>query len=81
MEHTPALDEMIRSKAEKFSKWLHGTGKIHWTCFKEKNDFISEVKIHHQNKDYFAKASDVDMYKTFDLVVHKLQKQIEKDHY
>lgn len=78
MDHTEALDSAIKTKAEKFNKWLHGSGNIQWTCFKENTTFTSEVKIHHERKDYFAKASDGDMYKTFDLVIDKLQHQIQK---
>jgi putative sigma-54 modulation protein len=77
MEHTPALDEMIKEKSKKFNKWFHGTGTIHWTCWKEANSFISEVRIHHENKDFIAKSTEADLYKTFDQVVHKIQNQVQ----
>ena len=77
IEHTAALDTVIQEKAHKFEKWFHGSYKVHWTCWKDGDEFISEVHLHHNHTDYVAKAHDRDMYKTFDQVVHKIQNQIK----
>ncbi len=77
MEHTPALDEMIKHKSEKFSKWFGTQATVHWTCWIEDRNHFAEVKIHSGHKDYFAKASAEDLYKTFDLVVQKIHNQVE----
>jgi putative sigma-54 modulation protein len=77
MEHTPALDEMIKLKSEKFTKWFGEKTDVHWTCWVEALDHCAEVKIHAGHKDYFAKASAEDMYKTFDIVIQKIHKQVE----
>ena len=78
MEHTPALDSVIREKSEKFSKWFGAHTDVHWSCWKEGLDFCSEVKIQHGAHEYFAKAHDDDLYKTFDHILHKIQNQIKK---
>jgi putative sigma-54 modulation protein len=77
MEHTPALDDMIREKSQKFVKWFGDNATVHWTCWVEGVDQWSEVRIHAHHKDYFAKASANDLYKTFDLVVQKIHNQME----
>lgn len=77
MEHTPALDQMIREKSEKFSKWFGQESAVRWTCWTEGVNHCSEVSIHVGREEYFAKAQADDLYKTFDLVVHKIQNQLK----
>lgn len=77
MEHTPALDQMIREKSEKFTKWFGPGANVHWTCWMEGIDHCSEVTINSGAEKYFAKAHSDDLYKTFDLIVHKIQNQIK----
>ncbi len=76
MEHTPALDTQIREKAQKLQKWFGEGTKAHWTCFVEGRLHYSELQVHAGRKDYFAKASADDLYKTFDMVVEKIHNQI-----
>lgn len=78
MDHTPALDAVIRDKSEKFSKWFGAATDVRWICFREGVDFCSEVIIHSGQKEFFAKALDHDLYKTFDHIVHKIQNQVNK---
>lgn len=77
MEHTPALDQMIREKSEKFTKWFGPAANVHWTCWMEGIDHCSEVTINSGAEKYFAKAHSDDLYKTFDLIVHKIQNQLK----
>jgi putative sigma-54 modulation protein len=78
MEHTPSLDDVIHHKSEKFIKWFGEKVDVHWTCWVEDRHHCAEVKIHAGHKDYFAKASAEDLYKTFDLVVQKIHNQVDK---
>lgn len=77
MDHTPALDQIIREKSEKFSKWLGPTTNVRWTCWMEGIDHCSEVTINAGSEKYFAKAHADDLYKTFDLIIHKIQNQLK----
>ena len=77
MEHTPALDTLIKEKSEKFHKWFGEATDVHWTCWIEDKSHYSEVKIHVGHKDYFAKASSDVLYKTIDLVVQKIHNQVQ----
>lgn len=77
MEHTEALDSIIQTKSQKFSKWLSSTADIKWVCWIEGNDQVCEVKIRDHNKDYFAKAESDDLYKSIDQVINKIQNQLK----
>jgi putative sigma-54 modulation protein len=77
MDHTPALDQMIRDKSAKFTKWFGPDTKVHWTCWIQGTDHCSEVSIHSGPKEYFAIAHADDLYKTFDMAIHKIHNQLE----
>ena len=77
MDHTPSLDNLIREKSEKFSKWFGPNAAVHWICFKDGINHCSEVSVHSGQHEYFAKAHADDLYKTFDLIVQKIQNQIK----
>lgn len=77
MDHTPALDQMIREKSEKFAKWFGQGTSVQWTCWMDGVDHCSEVNISSGHEKYFAKAHSDDLYKTFDLIVHKIQNQLK----
>lgn len=76
MDHTPALDQVIRDKSEKFTKWFGSQVNVHWTCWVEGLEHCSEVTVNAGQSKYFAKAHADDMYKTFDLAIHKIQNQM-----
>lgn len=76
MEHTPALDQVIREKSLKFTKWLGPQVNVRWTCWPEGSAHYSEVTVLSGSDKFFAKACADDMYKTFDRVIHKIQNQM-----
>ena len=79
LDHTPALDERIREKSEKLEKFFGGNFDVHWTCWvDEKQVQWAEMKIVGQPHECFAKASSDNMYKAFDLVTEKIERQLEK---
>jgi putative sigma-54 modulation protein len=77
MEHTPALDDLIREKSQKFAKWFGEGGTAHWVCGVEGLEQWSEVRVHTGREEYFAKASADVLYKSIDLVVQKIHNQLE----
>jgi putative sigma-54 modulation protein len=78
LDHTPALDQRIKEKSEKFSKFFQGNTNIQWFCFVQDNQHWAEIKVHGPKFDFFAKACADNMYKSLDLVVDKMERQIEK---
>lgn len=77
LEHTENIDEKIREKVERISRKLTPTANLHWTSWVEHNEHISTLLAHDSGKEYFAKASAENLYKTIDLVIQKLESQIE----
>lgn len=78
LDHTPSLDQMIREKSEKFTKWLGQNATIDWTCWAEGIQHWAEVKVHAGNKDYFAKGQSDDLYKSLDVTIQKIHNQLPK---
>lgn len=78
LDHTPALDERIKGKSEKFEKYFQGNISVSWVCWVHEEKHWAEVKVHGPKFDFFAKASADNMYKSLDLVVDKMERQIEK---
>jgi putative sigma-54 modulation protein len=78
LDHTPALDERIKEKSEKFSKFFEGNISVQWVCSVHQDKHWAEIKIHGPKFDFFAKASADNMYKALDVVVAKMERQIER---
>jgi putative sigma-54 modulation protein len=78
IEHTPALDAQIKSKSEHFWKYFEGAVEVQWVCWINNGQHYSEIKFWGPNCHYFATAHSPNLYKSFDLVVEKLEKQIIK---
>lgn len=78
LDHTPALDERIREKSEKFEKYFQGNTTVQWFCWVHNDEHWAEIKVHGPKFDFFAKACADNMYKSLDLVVEKMERQIEK---
>lgn len=78
LDHTPALDERIREKNEKFEKYFQGNTTAHWFCWVHNDEHWAEIKVNGPKFSFFAKACSDNMYKSLDLVVDKMERQIEK---
>ena len=78
LDHTPALDERIREKSERFEKYFEGNTSIQWFCWVEDNKHWAEIKVHGPKFDFFAKASADNLYKCLDIVCEKMERQVEK---
>lgn len=80
LEHTEALDQKIQSKAQKLERLLGPDSELNWVSWVENGQQISEARLHHRGEHYIAKASDQNLYHTFDKVIEKLEGQISKEH-
>lgn len=78
LDHTPALDERILEKSQKFEKFYKGNVDVQWICWVHEEKHWAEVKVHGPKFDFFAKAHADNMYKSLDLVVEKIERQFEK---
>jgi putative sigma-54 modulation protein len=78
LEHTPALDQKIQEKSERFSKYFDGKVSVAWTCWTDDHGHWAEIKLHGPSFDFFAKATSDNLYKCLDIVCDKLERQVEK---
>jgi putative sigma-54 modulation protein len=78
MDHTPSLDDMIRKKSEKIAKYMNGKTELKWTCFVKNQVHFAEISLIGPQIFYNATASSENLYKSLDLAVEKIEKQLSK---
>lgn len=78
LDHTESLDDRITEKSEKFEKYFDHEPKLNWTCFVKEGVHYSECTLKVSNQNFHAKAKSDSMYKTIDLVVDKIERQVVK---
>ncbi len=78
LEHTESLDDLIKKKSEHFKKFLEGKINVNWVCSLTDGEHLAEVKIQGPNCLFFAKAHSDTMYKSIDLAIDKIEKQVIK---
>lgn len=78
LEHTESLDERIKQKSLRMEKFWEGKVEVKWTCWVSGGEHFAEVSILGPKVDYHAKAKSDDLYKSLDLVINKIEKQVYK---
>jgi len=78
LEHTPALDDRIKEKSERFRKYMNGKTELKWTCYVKSNVHYAECSMIGPHFEYFSCGSSDTLYKSLDLAIEKLEKQILK---
>jgi len=79
LEHTEALDKKIESKSQKLKKYFDGNFDVQWTCYvRDDGAHCAEIKLRGPSFEYHASANSDQLYKTLDLAVNKIEKQIHK---
>lgn len=77
-EHTPALDEKIKSVSAKMSKFFNDEGSIKWACYRRNNEHVAEVNYRAPHQEYHAKSSASNMFESIDKTFDKIEKQALK---
>lgn len=78
LESTPAIKEMIEHKSQKLAKFFDGAFEVKWTVEAGKQGHHSHVLLAADGFTLNADSTKDDLYKTFDDVVLKLEKQLNK---
>jgi putative sigma-54 modulation protein len=78
IEITQVLRDFVNDKFERVTKHAQQIISIHVILNVEKLRQIAEAKIHIPHNDIYAQAESEDMYKTIDLLVDKIVRQLEK---
>lgn len=78
VEITQTLNDFITEKFARLTKHAQQIVSIHVTLKVEKLSQIAEAHLHIPGHDVFAEADSEDMYKTVDLLIDKLVRQLDK---
>jgi putative sigma-54 modulation protein len=78
IEVTPALREYVSTKVEKVIRHFDHVTSVHVILSVEKLVQKAEITLHVKGKDIFADSSDADLYAAIDLLVDKLDRQVQK---
>ena len=78
LEHTDALDKRIKLKSKRFEKFLEGRTEIRWNCYVKSGVHYAEIDCVGPQIRLHAKGSSLNLYKSFDQAVDKLESQLRK---
>jgi putative sigma-54 modulation protein len=78
LEHTPALDERIHEKSQKLNKYLNGKTHLKWSCSVKEGQHLADVTLIGPQFEYRASGTSDNLYKTIDIVMDKIEKQLSK---
>ncbi|MCX7896854.1 MAG: ribosome-associated translation inhibitor RaiA [Rhodocyclaceae bacterium] len=78
VEVTPALRDYVTQKLNKVINHFDHVTNTHVILSVEKLTHKAEVTLHVRGKDITASATDGDMYAAIDLLIEKLDRQVQK---
>jgi len=79
LEHTPSIDQKIEAKSQKLKKFFEGNFEVHWTCYvRDDGAQCADIKLLGPNFEYHAGAHSEKLYKSLDLAINKIEKQVAK---
>jgi ribosomal subunit interface protein len=78
LEHTDALDSKIQAKVKTLKRFFEDKIDITWTCSVADNAHRSDVHLVGPQIDIHADATSNTLYETFDLVIQKVTRQLQK---
>ncbi len=79
-KRSESTDERVHQKVAKLAKYFLKHPHVKWICEKDGDNYNVEVFLHDNSKDYHAKVSGENMYKCFDHVTDKIERQLQKYH-
>jgi putative sigma-54 modulation protein len=78
IEVTPALRDYVSNKVEKVIRHFDHVTSVHVILSVEKLVQKAEITLHVKGKDIYADSSDADLYASIDLLIDKLDRQVQK---
>lgn len=78
LEITPVLRDFTASKFKKLNRYANTITSTHIILNVDKLRQIAEAKLHIPGSEIYAQAESDDMYKTIDLLIDKLTRQLKK---
>lgn len=78
IKHSEAVEEKIHEKCHHLEKMIGEELFSKWTCYEKEGIFYTELHVNGPKINYHSKAYGENLYKTFDSVVEKMERQLEK---
>lgn len=78
IEITPILRDFIAKKFKRLNRHTDTITSIHIMLNVDKLRQIAEAKLHIPGSEIYATSESEDMYKTIDLLIDKLVRQLKK---
>lgn len=78
LDHSDGIEEKIKEKASRLSKYFHGHFNVDWTCDMDGDVHKSEVHVIGDHLSLHASSKKDNMYKTIDDALEKIEKQMSK---
>jgi putative sigma-54 modulation protein len=78
LESTESIKAKIEEKADHLKKYFKGHVNIDWVCSVDGDKHSSEVNVHAGKNHFHSHSEDNCLYKTLDIALNKIEKQIRK---
>ncbi len=78
IKHTPAIDSRIEEKSQSFAKYFEGNFEVQWYCYAKTGTHVTNVCLIGAGFRCSASATSDNLYKSFDLVLEKMVRQLQK---
>jgi putative sigma-54 modulation protein len=78
LEVTPAIRDYVTGKLERVTRHFDNVIDVNVILSVEKLKQKAEVTVHLSGKDVFVEAIDEDLYAAVDILVDKLDRQVQK---
>jgi putative sigma-54 modulation protein len=78
IKHTPALDSRIEEKSQHFAKYFDGMFEVQWYCYAKTGTHVTNICLIGSGYRCRASATSDNLYKSFDLVLDKMMRQLQK---
>ncbi len=78
MTSTPSIKAVCEEKSEKLKAYFEGNIQVNWNFSVEKLESIAHVHVMGSHMNFFGEARSDDLYKSIDLALDKVERQIRK---
>lgn len=78
IKHTAAIDSRIEEKSQNFSKYFEDGFEVQWYCYAKTGTHVTNVCLIGAGYRCRASAQSDNLYKSFDLVLDKMMRQLQK---
>ena len=78
LKHGQEVEEKINKESAKLKKLMGSLKTIKWTCYKKEGKTWADLQVIGPSFEYHASAQSPNLYKSLELAMSKLEKQVEK---